>query len=266
MNWKIKTRPASIILMLFLISGCAAVPIQTYVGPEKPDSEIAHITGGAMIGDYLFKVDEEIGPVSSAGMRQYNSRGGKYDVTVLPGDHVLEFVGLPVPPPYKITFRAEAGKRYTVSEEKGVYKISDGKTEISFSKENVPAYQEPTQKNAAILVQKSTVSLPFMENFGISLYRIDGKYPTLPEKNYYRFNDRWNGSLEVKLSPGEHLLEYTIHGRNAYSIGGVRQKVTVEAGKRYTFKLVRTDEKTAMARIFNQSSPFGVLTELVEDK
>ena len=266
MNWKIETRTALIILTYFLISGCAAVPIQLYGGPEKPDTEIAHIIGGGLIGDYLFKVDEEIGPISKEGMRQYNGKNGKYDVMVLPGEHVLEFVGLPVPPPYKIIFHAEAGKRYIVSEEKDVLHISDGKTEITSIKENIPAYQEPTRGDVAILLHTRAISLPFVENFGISLYRIDGKYPTLPEKNYYRFNNRWDGSLEVKLSPGEHLLEYTISGNNGHSIGGVRQKITVEAGKRYTFKINRTDRQTSMARIFNQSHFFGVDIEFVEEK
>ena len=255
MNWKIKTRSALIILMLFFTSGCAPT-LHIYAGPEKPDTEIAHIQGGGMTTAQLFKVDEYI-----------RIQDAKYDVAVLPGEHVLEFFcfGNTPPPPYKITFRAEAGKRYIIDDEKDIQHIYDGKTEIAFAKEKVPAYQEPTQGDAAILVLKTLTLVPFVEDYNIILYRIDGKYPNLSPWDYLpnSFNSKWGKLTEVKLTPGEHILEYKVRGKNAYAVRGVQLKIVVEAGKRYTVKISRIDKPSFFS---GRTDTISVKTEFVEDK
>ena len=202
------------------------VVIHAYDGTTKPDKELAGLFFGRAASDSeltLFKIDEKLG--------RYSTQHGTFNVRMLPGRHSLEFYSANITP-VKITFTAEEGKKYyAMSEKDKVYIQDDRGIRFDTAEEKLQAYTNARQSDAALIKQSGTT----FDKFALTVFRIDGKYGD--ETIWYRFNSAFNGSISVKLAPGEHRFEYVVSKSGIYPVEMfATQNVSVEAGKRYSLK------------------------------
>lgn len=242
-----KIRMAAVLAGLLFSAGCALAPIRQYEGPAKPDKEVALLTGGgAYFGSkiiWLQKIDGEYGPYEGHftfnDTRQpdpvFHLRHNKFKVQLMPGRHTLE-VGGTKHPHLGISFDAEAGKKYTLKKDKrtGLLDVYENANKVNTAEAENLDYQEPAQGEPAVLAGPGVFEWqpPKTAKLNVTLYKIDGKY--LPFGK-----DLHDSHLPVKLSPGEHTLEYSCSVGDRFDFHAQKiliQKVTVEAGKKYSFK------------------------------
>lgn len=246
-------------LAVLIGAGCAA-PIQMYEGKARPVAEVARVTNSTSLTYPLFllKVDGKYGQGPHFA---FNNNQQNYDVHLLPGKHTLEFCSRKISP-VELTFQAEPGKEYVAKDDGTKVHLLESGKEVPVSEEKLQAYADPQREDAATLEGKGISSWGGKE-FGITLHRVDGKYGA-GDVLTGTFSDNGAGTYSVKLVPGEHEVDFSSIGRSgflnpdAYS-GAVahREKIRVEARKRYTFKVEKvaetSDEKLGKAVIVNWS-------------
>jgi len=182
----------------------------------------------------------------------YNDKNhGGFNVAVLPGRRTFELFNAKTEPVsvFQVTIDMEAGKTYSLvgNEKKFVIKC-DGK-EVKAEVGRIPVYVEPppgdphaTLKLAGTLYGKSIALFRVDGKVGSRMYKCHPKWVTFNKDNVMTGMD----DLELRLSPGKHTLEYSVHSRfmGARSMGFSVKTVTfsVEAGKVYGYKVIPDPE------------------------
>ncbi len=216
---------------------------QAYEGERKDDSQVAYIKEKSE-KFRLYRIDE---------VNKYNFLNGydwlneerklvmKFDVAVLPGEHEFEIMRFGAPPKWRVVrFNLEAGKTYWVDEKKDelvIYVDSPKESnKIEFTSSEIPIYEEPTGSEVAYIKHKSGLKT----KFSVLYHRIDGaihKWESLFKSNPLCFNSLKNGSVDLKLTPGEHTIIYSVSSSFYMPLNSNTITANFEAGKAYDIEV-----------------------------
>ncbi len=256
---KLKSSSILIALCLATFIGCVAFisctsspkAIQGYGGEVKTADEVITISfegnKGGSIKFLIFKVDNKVTSDPYSYGCTYNSPGGKINLQLLPGQHEIEFNNVYAGKPQTVTFTGEAGKEYAFITEKEVFKVvektGDTTKDVEFLVKDVPFYKEAAESEPhALLIETAGLT----KGDGVTvLFRIDGfPGPNLPIGGVpnYMINKPYSLDYSVRLTPGEHTLEFYGRYGKFYHMVPQTQKYSFEAGKKYTISYKTTKE------------------------
>jgi len=233
---------SGLLISVFFAVGCASTPVQGYLGSAKPSTEVATVvyTGNTFTFNVMvIKVDGRVSEDIGSMPHLYNARpDGNILLNLLPGAHELELELPDAKSVQTLKLNFEAGKTYTLSQEKGVLGITTlegGKAvPVPFTLVPVAWYQEPAATEPYATLVEDGIPVFGKELYGTAIvYRIDGA-PGREFFNRYRFNDFNAGAFSVRVTPGDHVLEF--HGQigKRFQVLTQMQKYHFEAGKTYT--------------------------------
>jgi len=226
--------------------------VQTYPGNPRPAQDVAsfHYPGTGFYNIVLYAVDRQprtfkhkYGILESA----YTDVGTcGFDVKVLPGVHAFELYTVNTIPLrlLQVKMKMDAGKTYTLKGNSLSFVIEENGRAVDAVITNLPVYVAPAenQPHARLIFKRDD-----FDNY-LYVFRVDGKVGNPMYKNHPRWvvmnNMDDHGGLDLRLSPGSHTIEYT-YGRGA-AVHILR--FSVEAGRRYKFRLVPDPEDGASGR------------------
>lgn len=248
-------RSLSIALIVALVGvffACETMSVQTYPGNPRPAQEVAsfYYPGTGFYNIVLYAVDRQprnfkhkYGILESA----YTDIGTcGFDAKVLPGVHAFELYTVNTTPLrlLQVKFKMDAGKTYTLKGNSVSFVIEENGKAVNADISNLPVYTEPAenQPHARLIFDR--------DKFDVNIYvfRLDGKVGN----PMYKRHPRWvvmnnldrDVELDWRLLPGSHTIEYTVEDGAAVHI----LKFSVEAGRRYKFKLVPDPERGSSGR------------------
>jgi hypothetical protein len=220
----------SLFIAAIFLSGCATIPTpvhQAYAGDARPESDVSHVifVGSGFPDIYLYSVDGT--PTSSKNESfvpaTYSDAGSLgFDVTLLPGEHVLEIYNVHKTPFDKapleylaIGFSTEAGKSYFLARDGSSWKVTADGNAVKTVVKPVGVFAEPSESepHANLTFTRDTTGQM------VYVFRVDGKISA--SMNY--LEPRWvcynaidvgelspqYDSLNLRVPVGHHVVECT---------------------------------------------------------
>jgi hypothetical protein len=174
-----------------------------------------------------------------------------FNVLVPPGTHRLEFYTVHSSPfdnaPLSflsLTFKTEIGKSYIVAEDKGAWVVTENGNKVGVEQGVVPVLEEPAANapHINLVIKHDGSSYPW-------IFRVDGKLRKVmtayePQPRWLVFNtvdgspfNQNNGTLDLRLEPGTHVIEYGTNVVDFFFRKVRRITVTADAGKTVVLSL-----------------------------
>jgi len=246
-------------------SSCLSVPMPTldaYDGPRRPESELSRVTfkGTGFIDIVLYSVDGVPRLVHDKDRIPGSYTNGMcgFDLLLLPGRHVFAYYDNRQTPfdarpiNYRImTFSTEAGKAYEWVKTGADFEPRLDGVAVPFTIEPMPVLAEPAESepHATLVFRREggatgpNVWLTMMDGrIRKAMHRCDPRWVFMNDVSVAGTFDPGEASLELRLVPGPHLMEYmtdrVVVAKRFMSSQVKRLSFTAEAGKTYLITVV----------------------------